>query len=83
MSFLDIHDPFEILNINRNSDQKTIKDTFHNLSKAFHPDKHNKEEIYEVSKAYFEKISNAYKAIETPFSRVIYSRYGYKGLFLL
>lgn len=78
-AFLDLEDPFEILNISNNCSSSELKDRYYNLSKAFHPDK-QPQEYRESAKAYFEKIENAYKAVSNPFSRIIYDNFGNKGI---
>jgi curved DNA-binding protein CbpA len=69
-------DPYVLLNVPLDADFKAIKDRYFMYSRVFHPDKQSAG-VYLESREQFEVIDRAYKAISTPFLKLIYDRFGY------
>ncbi|KAL4483245.1 hypothetical protein ABPG74_019271 [Tetrahymena malaccensis] len=76
-----LEDPYAILNIPIDADQKQIKEKFYEYSRVFHPDK-QQPHLYLESRSQFEQIDKAYKAISNPFTKLIYDNYGYQGVII-
>lgn len=57
--------PFEILEIDENADDKTIKRAFRRLSVVYHPDKNSNPD----AKAKFIKITKAFEALTDPVAK--------------
>ncbi|KAL4490451.1 hypothetical protein ABPG72_002661 [Tetrahymena utriculariae] len=76
-----LEDPYAILNVPINADQKQIKEKYYEYSRVFHPDK-QQPHLYLESRSQFEQIDKAYKAISNPFSKLIYDNYGYPGVII-
>lgn len=70
----DSEDFYEVLGLNRNADDKSIKKAYKKLSLKYHPDKNpnNKEEAEEI----FKKISYAYGILGDPKKKKDYDTYG-------
>lgn len=69
-------DPYVLLNVPLDADFKAIKDRYFMYSRVFHPDKQSAG-MYLESREQFEVIDRAYKAISSPFLKLIYDRFGY------
>ncbi len=67
---------YEILNIKRDADKKTIKKAYRKLALKYHPDK-NKEPNAEDT---FKSINEAYEVLMDDEKRNIYNKYGEEGL---
>lgn len=64
--------PFEILEIDENADDKTIKRAFRRLSVVYHPDKNSNPD----AKAKFIKITKAFEALTDPVAKENFKKYG-------
>ncbi len=79
-------DLYSILNATRNDSAEQLRVKYHYLALAFHPDKRRKaahtEEKTESggSDETFIKIEEAYKILANPVSRLIYNKFGHRGL---
>ena len=69
-------DYYETLEINKSSDDKTLKSAFRKLAKKYHPD-HNPGNTEAENK--FKEISEAYERLKNPESRAAYDRYGHSA----
>ncbi|KAG5440513.1 hypothetical protein PCK2_000447 [Pneumocystis canis] len=67
-------DFYEILNVNRNADNRELKKAYLLLSKKWHPDKNGGDEKM------FRDIAYAYEVLSNPEKRKIYDMYGEEGL---
>jgi len=67
-------DYYEILGVDKNCDDKTLKSSFRKLAKEYHPD-HNAGKP--EAEAKFKEISEAYERLKNPESRAAYDRYGH------
>jgi DnaJ-class molecular chaperone len=56
-------DPYKVLGLSRNADEKEIKIAYRNLAKHWHPDKNKSPEAHEK----FMQINQAYEVIERIF----------------
>ena len=70
---------YEILNVDKNSTQKEIREKYYKLSKVFHPDK-QPAHLKDLSKIYFNKIETAYKVLINPLSRFLYDSFNDYGI---
>lgn len=64
---------YDLLNVECDAPQVTIKKAFHAAALRCHPDKNNHSE---ESKKQFQEISKAYEVLSDPKSREMYDRYG-------
>ncbi|KAG7674737.1 hypothetical protein KSW81_006163 [Nannochloris sp. 'desiccata'] len=69
-------DFYQILGVDRNADKKTIKSSYRQLARKFHPDV-NKEANAEAK---FKDISAAYEVLSDDEKKSIYDRFGEEGL---
>ena len=70
-------DYYEVLGIDRNADEATIKKAYRNLAMQHHPDKnHNDDQAVEKMK----QINEAYAVLCDPQKRSLYDRHGHAGL---
>ncbi len=67
-------DYYELLEIERTADEKTIKSSYRRLAMQCHPDRNPG---CEVSEAKFKSISQAYDVLKDPQKRAAYDRYGH------
>ncbi|KUR77221.1 molecular chaperone DnaJ [Novosphingobium sp. FSW06-99] len=67
-------DFYELLEVERSADDKTIKSSFRRLAMRFHPDKNPGDESAE---ARFKQINAAYAVLSDPQKRAAYDRYGH------
>src|SRR5437588_5665695 len=70
-------DYYEILGVDRDSDDATIKKAFRRLARELHPDvnKHDPE-----AEEKFKQAAEAYEVLSDPDRRATYDRYGHDGL---
>jgi translocation protein SEC63 len=66
-------DPFQILEIDRNADTKTIKKSYRKLSLLYHPDKNPGDRIAEAK---FMMVSKAYEALTDETAKENWEKYG-------
>ena len=71
-SYLKMKDYYQILGVEKDSDEQKIKNAYRKLAVRFHPDKNK----LEGAKHVFHKISNAYSTLVDKQSRESYDRYG-------
>jgi len=66
-------DYYQILGVDRNADEKTIKSAYRKLARQYHPDVNpgNKE-----AEARFKEISEAYQVLSDPEKRKLYDQFG-------
>eukprot|EP00349_Pseudokeronopsis_sp_Brazil_P004799 CAMPEP_0202969840 /NCGR_PEP_ID=MMETSP1396-20130829/15722_1 /ASSEMBLY_ACC=CAM_ASM_000872 /TAXON_ID= /ORGANISM="Pseudokeronopsis sp., Strain Brazil" /LENGTH=108 /DNA_ID=CAMNT_0049697837 /DNA_START=27 /DNA_END=353 /DNA_ORIENTATION=+ len=69
---------YEVLGVDKNSNDDTIKKAYRKLAIKWHPDKNpdKKEEAEEA----FKKIAEAYDVLSNPDKRKVYDKYGKEGL---
>ena len=65
---------YKILQIDRNSDEIAIKESYRNLAMKFHPDKNDGNDIK------FKEIGMAYEILKNNKTRELYDKYGMKGI---
>ena len=70
-------DYYQILGVDKNADEKQIRNAYRQLSKKYHPDKNAGDESAQQK---FMEISNAYDVLMDNEKRQIYDRYGEDGL---
>lgn len=70
----DTTDYYELLEIDRSADEKTIKSSYRKLAMKFHPDKNPG---CAESEAKFKAISAAYACLSDPQKRAAYDQYGH------
>lgn len=70
-------DYYKILGVDRNADEKQIRNAYRQLSKKYHPDKNPGDESAQHQ---FMEISNAYDVLMDSEKRQIYDRYGEEGI---
>jgi molecular chaperone DnaJ len=69
-------DLYEILGIDRNADDETIKKAFKKLAIQFHPDKNKASNAEEK----FKEVQNAYSILSDPEKRQRYDQFGLEGI---
>lgn len=72
----DKRDYYEVLGVDKNSDDQTIKRAFKRLAMKYHPDR-NKEPGAEEK---FKEINEAYAVLSDPQKRAAYDQYGFAGV---
>lgn len=70
-------DYYEILGVERNADEETIKKAYRKLAMRYHPDRNVGDEEAE---ARFKEASEAYEVLRDAQKRQIYDQYGHEGL---
>lgn len=74
-------DYYIILDVDFNASQDEIKNSYKNLARKFHPDKHNHDErSRKEAEVIFQKIKTAYDILSDPHKRSIYDTLGPEGL---
>ena len=69
-------DPYRILNVDEDADERTIKKAFKKLSLIYHPDK-IKDENREEAEGKFVDISKAYKVLTDEEARALFDEFGH------
>ena len=69
---------YNILNISKDADEKTIKKAYRKLALKTHPDR-NPDNVKEAEKK-FKEISKAYEILSDPKKKEIYDKYGEEGI---
>jgi len=69
-------DYYEVLGIERQADQSTIKKAYRRLAMEFHPDRNQSE----GAEAQFKEASEAYEVLSDDQKRSLYDRHGFAGL---
>jgi molecular chaperone DnaJ len=70
-------DYYEVLGVERNADQRNIKQKYRKLAFQYHPDR-NSGDVAAESK--FKEISEAYQVLSDPSKRQKYDQFGHQGL---
>lgn len=68
----DYPDPYEVLNLSRDSDLTTIKNKFRALTKAHHPDRNRRNPNYDPS--YYAAVCLAYETLSDPRKRLAFDQ---------
>ena len=71
------HDPYELLGVPRDADDKQVKKAFRALARELHPDVNRHDPKAEEK---FKEAAEAYEILSDPERRQIYDRYGFEGL---
>ena len=71
-------DYYEILDVPKDSDERTIKKAYRKLARKHHPDA--SEESPEIAEKKFKEVSEAYEVLADKEKRERYDRYGHKGV---
>lgn len=69
-------DLYRILEVDRNADEKTIKNSYRKLVKKYHPDANPGDKTAESK---FKDVSEAYAILGDPKKKKIYDKYGYEA----
>ncbi|MDO5707370.1 MAG: molecular chaperone DnaJ [Andreesenia angusta] len=70
-------DYYEVLGIEKNADEQTIKRAYRKLAKKYHPDLNPGDEEAEKN---FKEVSEAYEVLSDKEKREVYDRFGHDGL---
>jgi molecular chaperone DnaJ len=70
-------DPYEVLGVQRDADEGTIKKAFRRLARELHPDVNAHDPEAEEK---FKQAAEAYEILRDPERRATYDRYGHEGL---
>jgi molecular chaperone DnaJ len=70
-------DPYEVLGVGREADEREIKSAFRKLARELHPDVNRHDPDAEEK---FKEIAEAYEILADAERRAIYDRFGYEGL---
>ncbi len=70
-------DYYEILDVERNADEKTIKKAYRMIALKFHPDKNPDDASAEEK---FKEAAEAYEVLSDPDKRARYDRFGHQGV---
>ncbi|RZD37592.1 MAG: molecular chaperone DnaJ [Methanobacteriota archaeon] len=71
-------DYYEILDVPKDSDERTIKKAYRKLARKHHPDA--SEESPEIAEKKFKEVSEAYEVLADKEKRERYDQYGHKGV---
>ncbi|MBN2529179.1 MAG: molecular chaperone DnaJ [Deltaproteobacteria bacterium] len=74
---MEKRDFYEVLDVNKSADAKTIKQAYRRLALKFHPDKNPGDKSAEEK---FKEAAEAYDVLSNDEKRRIYDRYGHAGL---
>ncbi|MER3484937.1 MAG: molecular chaperone DnaJ, partial [Chloroflexota bacterium] len=66
-------DYYKTLGVDRNADQKTLREAYRRLARKYHPDVNPGDKHAEER---FKEINEAYEALSDPAKRKIYDRFG-------
>src|SRR5215208_5532562 len=70
-------DPYEVLGVSRDADEKEIKKTFRRVARELHPDVNRHDPGAEEK---FKEAAEAYEILSDAERRATYDRYGFEGL---
>jgi molecular chaperone DnaJ len=70
-------DPYEVLGISRDADERQVKKAFRALARELHPDVNGHDPQAEEK---FKEAAEAYEIVSDPERRATYDRYGHEGL---
>jgi molecular chaperone DnaJ len=70
-------DPYEVLDVSRDADEKQIKKAFRALARELHPDVNRHDPAAEEK---FKEAADAYEILADSERRAVYDRYGHAGL---
>ena len=70
-------DPYEVLGVARDAQEREIKTSFRRLARELHPDVNNHDPASEEK---FKEAAEAYEILSDPQRRATYDRYGHEGL---
>jgi molecular chaperone DnaJ len=70
-------DPYEVLGVPRDADEKEVKKAFRALARELHPDVNRHDPASEEN---FKEAAEAYEILSDSERRAIYDRYGFEGL---
>ncbi len=70
-------DYYEIIDVERNADEKTIKKAYRMIALKFHPDKNPGDKASEDK---FKEAAEAYEVLSDPDKRARYDRFGHQGV---
>jgi molecular chaperone DnaJ len=70
-------DPYEVLGVRRDAEEREIKKTFRRLARELHPDVNNHDPEAEEK---FKEAAEAYEILSDTERRATYDRYGFEGL---
>ncbi|KAG4106567.1 DnaJ-domain-containing protein [Neocallimastix lanati (nom. inval.)] len=73
-------DYYAILNVPKSATQLEIESAYKNLCVLYHPDNHSSDVNKSVARKQFQKIKKAYDVLGNEKNRIIYDKYGEKGL---
>lgn len=68
-------DYYEVLEVNRDADEQTIRNSYHRLAKKYHPDVNKDPDAEEK----FKEISEAYAVLSDDNKRSLYDSYGFSA----
>jgi molecular chaperone DnaJ len=70
-------DPYEVLSVARNADEREVKRAFRALARELHPDLNRHDPEAEEK---FKEVAEAYEILSDPERRATYDRFGFEGL---
>src|SRR3954469_6535587 len=70
-------DPYEVLGVARDADERQVKKAFRTLARELHPDVNRHDPAAEEK---FKEAAEAHEVLSDPARRTIYDRYGFAGL---
>lgn len=70
-------DPYEVLGVGRQAEEREIKKAFRGLARELHPDVNNHDPEAEAK---FKQAAEAYEILSNPETRATFDRYGHDGL---
>ncbi|MFN2616202.1 MAG: molecular chaperone DnaJ [Thermoleophilaceae bacterium] len=70
-------DPYELLGVGRDADEKEVKKAFRKLARELHPDVNRHDPEAEEK---FKEAAEAYEVLSDSERRAVYDRYGFEGL---
>lgn len=73
-----MQNPYDVLNVEKDTPFPKIREQYYELSKIFHPDKQSSQTQSKAG-TYFASIEEAFKKISTPFRRFVFDSFGEEG----